>query len=173
MSPFTEVLSGTGVLQSLWNSVRPASTESVPTTTSSPGAESSSKAPPPDAAAKALREIAARYDVTKITPRQFGRMLEEMQKARALSEADVQLLGQILFDLSEEGIDLDETVDLIQFYTKKLDKLQDSLEAQGRTEEAFRQIAPVLTGLQKRLDWISRLALLHSAPELAGVNVLT
>ena len=172
MSPFTEMLSGTGVLQSLWNSVRPAPTESAPATgTASSG--SSSKTPAADAAAQALRQIAAQYDVTRITPRQFAQMLEELQKSRALSETDVQLLGQILFDLSEEGVDLDETVDLVQFYTKKLDKLQDSLEAQGSTEEAFRQIAPVLAGLQKRLDWISRLALLHSAPELAGVNVLT
>jgi len=172
MLPFTEVLSGAGALKSLWNSVHHAPVEPAPAPRSSRG-ESNSQSPVSEPVAQALRKIAARYDVTQITPRQFARMLEELQTTQALSETDLQQLGQVLFDLSEEGIDLDETVDLVQFYTKKLDKLQDSLEAMGGTEEAFRQIAPTLAGLQKRLDWISRLALLHSAPEIAGVNLVT
>lgn len=172
MFPLAEVFSGAGALNSLWNALRPASAE-PPGKPSPASSESRSQASASGSTTEALRQIALRYDVTQITPRQFARMLEELQKAEVLSEADVQLLGQILFDLSEEGIDLDETVDLVHFYTKRLDRLQDSLEAMGSTEEAFRQMAPVLAGLQKRLDWITRLALLHSAPETAGIHALT
>ncbi len=171
MLALPQVLSGTGALNSLWNSVRPTAAEPAQTPS---GCEKSASAPTSsEKTSEALRRIAAQYDVTQITPRQFARMLEELQQVRDLPEADLQQLGQVLFDLNEEGIDLDETIDLVRFYTKKLDKLQDTLEFRGGTEEAFREIAPTLAGLQKRLDWLSRLALLHAAPESVGVNVLT
>ena len=61
----------------------------------------------------------------------------------------------------------------MKLYTEKLDKLQDRLEELGSDEAAFAGVAPALAAVQKRLDWLTKFALVHSAPDAAGVNVLT
>jgi hypothetical protein len=196
MLPFAGLLTGTGLVTSAWNALRAISPQ---TPSQPPGATSSDSAMPPSGGAstaevvghstradnevfgtskvqgqwEVLGKIATRYDVTKITPREFSRLLEELRQAGALSETDRQLLAQILVDLHQEGIDLDETVDLVRFYTKKGEKLQDSLRTKSIPPQARLQLEAALTDLQKRLDWLRRFALLHERPELASLNLLT
>lgn len=117
-----------------------------------------------------LRDILGRYDLRQITPRQFARLLEELRQAQLLSEADWQQLTQILADLTQEGIEPDEPVDLLRFYTKKLQQLQDSLQEDDHP--AFAQMGSVLMAVQKRWEWVTRLALLRGSPELAGIDLL-
>lgn len=170
MVPISQVLTGVNALSALLNPLRLAASEPAP----SPAA--AGQAAPrelPEGATAALRRVAARYDVTDITPRLFSRMLDDLHRTGALTETELNQLGQVLLDLDQEKVDIDESLDLVKFYTDRLDKLQDKLDDLGAGEEAFRTIAPSLASIQKRLDWISRLAVMHAAPELAGVNVLT
>ncbi len=169
MVPISQVITGASALSGLLNSWK-SSTEPA---TASSAAAAEPRPAPPEGTTAALRRLAAQYDVTQITPRQYSRLLDGLHKTGALTEAELNQLGQVLLDLEQEGIEMDEELDLLKFYTDRLDKLQDRLDDLGADAEAFQAIAPSLSSIQKRLDWISRLALLHAAPDGAGVNVLT
>lgn len=169
MLPIAQVFSGVSALTAVLNPFKPGAVEpaAAPTPPPAPRRELS------ESSAAALRRVAARYDVTDITPRQFSMMLDELHKTGALSETELNQLAQVLLDVDADGTRLDEHLDLVKFYTDRLDKLQDNLDDQGADEAAFQAIAPSLSAIQKRLDWISRLAVLHSVPDGAGVDVLT
>ena len=175
MIPIGSVMAGVNALSGLLGPLtrtgssggETATAPVAPATTAEPAAGAS-----PSQTAE-FRQILARYDVTQITPAQFSRMLGELRQTGALDEEDLSQLGQILVDLDAEGVDADEEVDLVEIYTDRLDKLQDRLEDLGSDEEAFAGVAPALAGVQTRLDWLTRFALAHSAPEAGGVDLLT
>ena len=124
-------------------------------------------------ATAALRNILARYDVTNISPRQFSAMLEELHETGAMSEEELNQLGLIFLDLDAEHVDLDESLDLVKFYSDKLDKLQEQLEEGEVGEGGTSGVASSLAAVQSRLNWLTKFALMHSAPDAVGMNVLT
>ena len=175
MIPIGSITAGVNVLSGL---LSPLAKPSQPEEPAQPAAAGPLKAPkphpePPPGATAALRSVLARYDVTEISPRQFSAMLEELHKTGALSEEELNQLGLVLLDLDAEGLDLDEPLDLVKLYSEKLDKLQDRLEELGSDEEAFSGIAPSLAAVQSRLNWLTKFALMHSAPDSVGLSVLT
>jgi len=175
MIPIGSILGGVNVLSGL---LSPLAGSARPEEPAQPAAAGPLKSPkphpePPPGADAALRKVLARYDVTQITPRQYACMLEELKKTGALAEEELNQLGQVLLELDAEHIDLDEQIDLVKFYTDKLDKLQDRLQEEGSDEAAFAGIATSLAAIQNRLNWLTKFALLHSAPDAAGVNLLT
>ncbi len=172
MLPFTALLSGTELLTTWWNGLRTAS-PSTGATLSSSSSGSTAPTTGSKAGVLALREIAARYDVTKITPSEFAQMLQQIEQTGALSEADRQLLAQILVDLHQEGIAPNETIDLVRFYTKKVEKFRDSLENRSFPPAGHRHLEAMLAAMEKRLDWLRRFALVHTHPEGASLNLLS
>jgi hypothetical protein len=175
MMPITSVMAGINALPGLLTSVKStpndAAAESAATKMAKDLARSELESSP--GAMAALHKVAAQYDVTRITPQQFSQMLEELRKTGALTESELSQLGQVLTDLNAEGVDSDEEIDLVKFYTDKLSKLQEEME-DARTEEGTTAtIAPSLAAAQDRLNWLTKLAVAHSSSDGVGVNVLT
>ena len=175
MIPIGSVMAGVNALSGLLGPLTKTGSsggEAVAATVAPAATAEPSSSTPPHATAE-FRQILARYDVTQISPAQFSRMLGELRQTGLLDEGDLFQLGQILVDLDTEGVEADEDVDLVERYTDQLDKLQDRLEDLGSDEEAFAGVAPALAAVQKRLDWLTKFALVHSAPEAATVDLLT
>ncbi len=119
----------------------------------------------------AFRRIATQYDVREITPRDFSEMLQKLYQAGVLEEEQWQELAVARLDLDLENIDPDETIDLVDFYTGKLEKLlreeADSEDSPG-TAAAGR---PPLEPVQHLLDWMEKFALIQSV-DTVGIDAL-
>lgn len=115
--------------------------------------------PATSANADDLRGLAARYDVTRITPRKFSELVQRLRQAKALSENDLQELAGIRGDLERAGIAPDEEIDLVDFYRRRLAELE------GEAARADASANPAeLEQTRRRLDWLLRLVLLHGQP---------
>ncbi|MBN2474589.1 MAG: hypothetical protein JXB62_08270 [Pirellulales bacterium] len=115
----------------------------------------------------AAAEILARYDVTDISPSELTEMIQKLYESGAISEGELQQLTAIRHDLEREGIDSDESVNLLEFYTELIEKQHRRLEASGETDEtAGDQLRPLL----RRLDWVEKFALVQSAPDAVGLD---
>lgn len=119
-------------------------------------------------AATAMAEILSRYDVMDISPAEFSEMLQRLFEAGTLSENELQELAAIRLDLDMEGVEADESVDLREFYARRIKKLQRRLEDSDAPAADHQQLAPML----RRLDWIEKFALIQSAPEAIGLDAL-
>ena len=108
-----------------------------------------------------LREIAARYNVTEITPREFSDMLDALHQAGALDDEQLQQLSRVRIDLDLENIDSDEEVDLVDFYADKLDELMRAEEG-GRSPEGGRT--------EQLLGWMEKFAVVQSSADVLGLD---
>ncbi len=132
----------------------------------SAGAPKGAPSPSPassSAKADALRTLAAHYDVTRITPREFSELVERLRKADVLSETDLQELAGIRVDLEQAGLSADEEVDLVAFYRRRVEQLEAETKAEPTANQAQ------LDRLRRRLDWVTRLALMHREPEASAL----
>ncbi len=77
-----------------------------------PTADAQSAAPP--GTRKAMAEIVAQYDVTRITPSAYSEMLQKLRAAGAISDAELQELSVVRLDLERAGVSPDETVDWLE-----------------------------------------------------------
>jgi hypothetical protein len=168
MIPIANVVTGVSALSGLLSPLAKLGQQEEATETTA--AVSTTETQTADAA---LRAVLARYDVTQITPSQFAQMLEEIRSTGALSDSDLSQLGEVLQDLENESIDEDEQVDLVQFYTDKLDELQDKVEMDGSDEDAFSGVATSLAAVQNRLSWVTRFSLVHADPDAVGIDLQT
>lgn len=116
----------------------------------------------------ALAEILSRYDVTDISPTEFSQMIQRLFGAGALSEKELQQLAAIRIDLDVDGVEADESVDLLEFYARKIKKLQSRLSDSDTPAADHQQLSPLL----HRLDWLEKFALIQSAPEAIGLDAV-
>ncbi len=116
----------------------------------------------------ALGETLARYDVTDISPTEFSEMIQKLYESGAISEQEMQQLAAVRLDLDAAGVEPDESIDLLEFYTERIDKLNrltDDSEALPKHAEQF-------SATLNRLDWIEKFALVQSAPGAAGLDAV-
>jgi hypothetical protein len=119
----------------------------------------------------AIREIAARYDLTRISPQEFSEMLGKLHEAGALTDQQFQELSQIRVDLDQEHVDPDKTLNLLEFYLAKLRKLQGPLEGLTSSGEAGSPGAsPEVAAAERRLQWLEKFAAIQAAPERFGLD---
>jgi len=116
----------------------------------------------------ALADILSRHDVTDITPAQFSEMIRQLHEANAISEDELRQLAAIRHDLDAEDVDPDESIDLIEFYVDKIEKLQRRLDAFDEPFTGRRRLGPLLG----RLDWIEKFSLIQAAPDAIGLDAL-
>ena len=115
----------------------------------------------------ALRDILSEYDVTNITPREFSEMLQKMHKSGIITDEELTDLNQIRIDLEGDGVDADESIDLVEHYADKLRASRQSVTDSDMSAEQ-----PSLKGLQRRFDWLDKLAAIQSAPDEIGLDTL-
>ncbi len=111
-----------------------------------------------------LNGIVSQYDLTDISPRDFSKMLRELRDAGALTEGEYSELAQIRLDLDAENLDPDESVNLLEFYQQTLGRARHD----GNSPDA----ATALASMERRLDWLEKVAILQEAPDAAGMNAL-
>ena len=121
-----------------------------------------------DASASALREILAKYDLTDITPDQFSQMIQKLSDAGIISKKEMQDLTAVRADLERAGVDSDETINLVDFYRQQTKQVQRELDKSPNA--AARQ--QLLQPMNKRLDWLEKLAVLQANPDSASVSAL-
>ncbi|MFH1920012.1 MAG: hypothetical protein ABIP48_09025 [Planctomycetota bacterium] len=124
-------------------------------------------------ATAAFREILADYDVTRISPRRFSEMIRKLHDANLLSDQQFQELSLIRGDLDLDGVDSDESLNLVDFYLDKLRDLGLSPEDLGGaggslSASQVSQLAP----LRHRLEWVEKLATVQSGTERDGLDAL-
>ncbi len=115
-----------------------------------------------------LADILSKYDVTDISPMEFTEMIQKLFEAGAISETELQQLAAVRHDLETEGVDPDESIDLLEFYVEKIEKLQRRRDDSDGLPGSHQQLGPML----RRLDWIEKFALIQSAPDAIGLDAL-
>jgi hypothetical protein len=120
------------------------------------------------ASAAAMADILSDYDVTDISPAQFSEMIQKLFDAGTISQQELQQLAAIRLDLDLENVEADESVDLLEFYTRKIEKIQRGLSDSDTPATGQQQLAPLLS----RLDWLEKFALIQSSPEIIGLDAV-
>ncbi len=115
----------------------------------------------------AMAEILSRYDVTDISPAEFSQMIQKLFEAGTLSEKELQQLAAVRLDLDLEGVEADESIDLLEFYARKVKKAQRQLSDSDDPSDR-EQLGPLLG----RLDWLQKFALIQSAPDAIGLDAV-
>jgi len=113
----------------------------------------------------AAAAILARYDVTRISPTEFSEMVQKLRQAGAISDSEFQELAAIRLDLESAGVKPDESVNLMDFYARKVKELQGKIE-NANDPAARQQLGPVL----RRLDWVQKFATIQSNPGALGLD---
>jgi hypothetical protein len=109
--------------------------------------------------ARAIREIASRYDLTEISPHDFSELVKKLQDAGALSTADVQELAHIRLELEQSGIDPHEPVDLVRFFQQKLAQQEKDLRKQEARQPGLTlNRTDALSGILRQIDWLQKLS---------------
>ena len=117
----------------------------------------------PAASPEALSQIAAQYDVTRLTPRDLSRMIEELRTAGALKPEDLKALTQLRASFDRAGLDPDEPLDV-------LDVLRQGVAAERASAAAHGSPEP--TAGERQLAWMERLALVQRGGNLAELNAV-
>jgi hypothetical protein len=119
------------------------------------------------AAQKATADILRQYDVTRISPEAFSQMIQKLYKAGTLSEKDYQELSAVRTDLEKAGLEPNETVNLLEFYSDKVSKAQ---KAMGTTlDDAAKQ--QLLGPDMRRLDWMQKFGMIQANPDAVGLDM--
>ena len=129
--------------------------------------EPSASQPAPSAASQtAFQEILGLYDVKDISPRDFSEMIQKLYEAGALTDQELQELSLVRMDLDLEGVDPDESLDLVEFYFDKLRELQGGREdLAGSDGSASADRSALAASIQLRLDWLAKAATIQSGPD--------
>jgi hypothetical protein len=132
-------------------------------------AETAAAEPNSSATSSAFRQILSQYDISSITPRQFSEMLQKLHQSGTISDKQYQDLSQIRSDLDTSGVQPDDDVDLVKFYSQKLNTAQ-ALATQTKTGASAAGQPQALGTMQQRLDWLRKVSTIQSDP--AGINSL-
>ena len=116
----------------------------------------------------ALSQILSRYDVTDVTPADFSEMIQKLFEAGAISDKELQQLAAVRHDLEVDGMDPDDSLDLMEYYARKIEKLQSRLEGTDGPPGPGEQLGPLL----RRLDWIEKFALVQSSPDAFALDAM-
>ena len=117
----------------------------------------------------AFRQILSQYDVSSITPRQFSEMLQKLHQSGTISDQQYQNLSQIRTDLDSSGVQPDEEVDLVKYYSQKLNQTPKSAAASTTTGAAGQPQS--LNTTQSRLDWLRKVSTIQNDPA-SGIDSL-
>ncbi len=116
---------------------------------------------------KASTEILRKYNVTCISPDDFSQMIQKLYQAGALSEKDYQELSAVRGDLEKKGVEANEPINLLEFYSDKVSKAQKELGDTLDEAAGQQRLGPDM----RRLDWLQKFAMIQANPDSAGLDV--
>ncbi len=115
-----------------------------------------------------MANILSRYDVTDISPAEFSQMVQKLFDSGTISERELQELAAIRHDLDVEGVDPDDSLDLLEFFAQKIKKTQYELSDQDGPRAGQVLLRPLLGHMQ----WLEKFALVQSSPEAVGLDAM-
>ena len=118
----------------------------------------------PNAVMEQLKGIVSQYDLEDITPRDFSEMLRELRDAGALTDVEYGDLAQIRLEMDAENLDPDDSIDLLDFCRKTIGRAREAGESKAGSA--------MLASMERRLDWLDKVAVLQESPDAAGLNAL-
>ncbi len=113
-----------------------------------------------------MADIVAHYDVTDITPAEFSELIHKLAEAGGLAGAELETLAAVRVELEAEGVDADESIDLVEFYADRLERLRRDLQLDPESVALKHQFGQVL----KKLHSLQKLLLIHSDPAALGLD---
>lgn len=129
---------------------------------------------PPDGTSEAFREVLSRYDVRSITPREYSAMLGELRSSGAIDDEQLRLLSLVRLEIDEANLPLDESIDLVEFFSERLEQQSD--EIQELNERAAREGLPpanttaALATSRDTLEWLEKFARVAEGAEPGSVD---
>jgi len=114
------------------------------------------------ASVAAATDILEKYDVTDITPSEYSDMVQELFEAGVIDDGDFNQLASVRLELDAAGVEPDESVDLVQFYRRKLEDILRRTDGTAEPPAALKQ----------RLDWVEKFSMIHENPTVQGLNAL-
>ncbi len=116
---------------------------------------------------QAFHKILAKYDVTNISPRDFSELVQDLHDAGEINDSEFRELAKMRQALEQSGVDPDERLDLVQFFTEKLSQQLADFAASRGTDPALQPSSQEIekqTGeSQRQVEWINKFALINSA----------
>jgi len=116
----------------------------------------------------ALGNILSQYDVADISPRQFSEMLQKLFDSGVISDKEFRQLAAVRQDLDAAGIKPDDAVNLLEFYSEKIEELQPEADAAEANPSGADPLGPLLG----RFEWIQKFAAIQLAPDSIGLDAL-
>ena len=116
--------------------------------------------------------ILAQYDVSDITPKQFSEMVQKLRDTGCMDEADLRELTQIRSDLDGSGIEANEKVNLLTHYQQRLHTLQSQSQTLDSGSAETATVKQSMAGVQRRLDWLQKLATMHETSDAMGLDAV-
>jgi len=107
----------------------------------------------------ALRDVAARFDIREISPREFSDLISQLRDAGLLSQDDISALLSLRAELDQSQVGADDPVNLLDFVR---DKLRDEADQFDRNLGKQGQQTTTSSAAQRQLDLLERLAIAHA-----------
>lgn len=106
-----------------------------------------------------FQEIAGRYDLHAITPRQFDELIQELRNGGHLPDDALEELAAVRLEIQRAQLDPDEPIDLIELFHDKLATLLERLaQSQLGGEEEEPAVEPAaVRAVRRQLAWLERL----------------
>ncbi len=98
-------------------------------------------------------QLLARYDLRRITPRQFAELIQELRRGELISSEEYQLLAGLRLELDQTGHRADQPLDLVQYLEDRLREAQRDQLLLGEDPAEKNAQAQVI---QRRLLWAQR-----------------
>jgi hypothetical protein len=123
---------------------------------------------------QAVNQIMADYDVHNISPQKFSEMIQRLHDASALSDKEFRDMSLLRVDLDSAGVLPEQNVNLLDFCSGKIQTAQQQIKANQASptpDPAAQQTLQQSAGaMQRRLDWLEKLAVVHSTPGTLGLD---
>jgi hypothetical protein len=137
-------------------------------------AQSLTPAPAATGSGQAVNQIMADYDVHNISPQKFSEMVQRLHDAGAISDKESRDLSLLRVDLDKAGIPPQQSLDLTAFCSGKIQSAQQQLQANQASATPNPAVQQGLlhssASMQRRLDWLQKLAVVHSTPGTLGLD---
>lgn len=130
---------------------------------------------PPDTTSEAFREVLSRYDVRSISPRDYSAMLGELRSKGAIDDDQLRLLSLVRLELDATNQPADEPLNLLEFFSERLQKHSDELERTG--EKATSKGLPpadsnaLLASSRDTLEWLEKFARVAEGVEPGSIDL--
>lgn len=116
-----------------------------------------------------VQEIVARFDVNRISPREFSSLVRQLNEAGHLSDQELQQLAAIRVDLELSGADPNEAIDLVAFFHRQLSDVQRQQSEAGGNDALRGDIEKKASRIRRHLGWLQQFTAAQTGPALDTV----